>query len=228
MPGPTTCGQFRRRVAAAATARICKTAQRRLVPPPLPGSPNRKVRESASLHRRPSAFPRLTPFAVARRSSTERRRCRDPAANRVLTTRTQAIGPVAGPRSPGWQPGDSGCENHPAVHAASLNVISRFKPTSHGTRDEMQPGVPRLPPGAFCAVRACQAERMTGERATPFPRDRLAQRRGEMCETHPSRIRSTAAVARSSACPSRRPAAPARSRCHRRSGGFPGSRSTPG
>jgi hypothetical protein len=26
------------------------------------------------------------------------------------------------PKSPGWKPGDSGCENHPAVHAASLNV----------------------------------------------------------------------------------------------------------
>jgi len=30
----------------------------------------------------------------------------------------------------------------------------------------MPPGVPRLPPGAFCAVRTCQAESRTGERAT--------------------------------------------------------------
>ena len=33
--------------------------------------------------------------------------------------------------------------------------MSRFKPTSHGTREGMRPGVPRLPPGAFCAVRTC-------------------------------------------------------------------------
>jgi hypothetical protein len=70
------------------------------------------------------------------------------------------------PKSPGWKPGDTGYEHHPAVHAGWPHAIARFKPTSHGTREGMPPGVPRLPPGAFCAVRACQAERMTGERAT--------------------------------------------------------------
>ena len=38
-----------------------------------------------------------------------------------------------------------------------------FKPASHGMRDEIRPGVPRLPPGAFWAVRACHpASRATG------------------------------------------------------------------
>jgi hypothetical protein len=29
------------------------------------------------------------------------------------------------PRSPGWQPGDTGHENHPAIHAARLHAIAR-------------------------------------------------------------------------------------------------------
>jgi len=36
----------------------------------------------------------------------------------VARTREQGIGPVTDPRSPGREPGDSGHDNHPAVHAA--------------------------------------------------------------------------------------------------------------
>jgi len=36
------------------------------------------------------------------------------------------------PRSPGWKPGDTGHENHPAIHAARRHAISRFGPGSHG------------------------------------------------------------------------------------------------
>jgi len=58
------------------------------------------------------------PVDVAGRSATEHRRCTDRAANRVLPTREQGLGPLTGPRSPGREPGDSGHDNHPAVHAA--------------------------------------------------------------------------------------------------------------
>ena len=116
-------------------------------------------------------------FDGAQRSSTARRRCRDPAVNRVLTTREQGIGPVTVPGSPGWKPEDSGHENHPAVHATRRHVISRFSPRSHGTWEDMRPGVPRLPPGASCAVRACEAESKTGERA-PSKGVRQARRAG--------------------------------------------------
>jgi hypothetical protein len=68
------------------------------------------------------------------------------------------------PRSPGRKPGDSGFENQPAVHAARRHVTTRLKPTAHGTREGMPPGVPRLPPGAFWIVRASQSESKTGER----------------------------------------------------------------
>ena len=55
--------------------------------------------------------------------------------------------------SPGWKPGDSGHKHLPAIHAARLHVITRFKLAAHGKREGMRPGVPRLPPGAFCVSR---------------------------------------------------------------------------
>jgi hypothetical protein len=54
-----------------------------------------------------------------------------------------------GPRSPGWQPGDTGHGGHPAFHAARLQALPNFEPASHGPREGVRPGVPRLPPGAF-------------------------------------------------------------------------------
>jgi len=79
--------------------------------------------------------------------------------------RSRALGPVNVPRSPGWKPGDSGHEHHPAIHASRPHVTPRFNPAMHGTRARIRPGVPRLPPGAFCAVRARQSEGQTGKRA---------------------------------------------------------------
>jgi len=58
------------------------------------------------------------------------------------------IGLVARPRGPGWKPGSM-------IHA---------NPRPRAAVRVKHP--PRLPPGAFCAVRACQAESKTGERAT--------------------------------------------------------------
>ena len=62
-------------------------------------------------------------------------------------------GLLVSPRSPGWQPGDTGHEHHPAVHAGRRHAHLRFEPTPHGTREGAPPGVPRLPPGAFCGRR---------------------------------------------------------------------------
>ncbi|MCE2725316.1 MAG: DUF3656 domain-containing protein, partial [Planctomycetaceae bacterium] len=76
--------------------------------------------------------------------------------------------PVSAPlprRSPGREPGDSGNENRPAVHAGRPHAIPGLDPALHGTREGMPPGVPRLPPGAFCAVRTSHAESMMSERA---------------------------------------------------------------
>jgi len=56
---------------------------------------------------------------------------------------------VPNPNSPGWKPGDTGNENHPAVHATRRHTLRRFTPAPHGTREGQPPGVPRLPPGAF-------------------------------------------------------------------------------
>jgi len=67
--------------------------------------------------------------------------------------------------SPGREPGDSGHENRPAVHAGRPHAIPGFDPASHGTREGMpfvaavsDRRIPRLPPGAFCAVRTSHAE----------------------------------------------------------------------
>ena len=57
---------------------------------------------------------------------------------------------VRSPRSPGREPGDTGAENHPAIHAARRQVLCRFKPAQHGNWEGVQPGVPGLPPGDFC------------------------------------------------------------------------------
>jgi hypothetical protein len=86
------------------------------------------------------------------------------AANRQCRPVVQGIVLVSPPRSPGRKPGDSGCENQPAVYAAWRHVTSRLKPTSHGTREGLRPGVPRLPPGASWIVLACQSGSKTGER----------------------------------------------------------------
>jgi len=63
------------------------------------------------------------------------------------------LGLLVSPRSPGWQPGDTGHENHPAIHAGRRHAHLRFEPAPHGTREGAPPGVPRLPPGAFCGRR---------------------------------------------------------------------------
>jgi len=100
----------------------------------------------------------------------------DAASQQPSTTvrdrRCRGIPPVNVPRSPGWKPGDSGHENHPAIHASRPNVTPRFEPAMHGTRARIRPGVPRLPPGASCGVRARQSEGQTGKRA------RTNERRG--------------------------------------------------
>jgi len=72
------------------------------------------------------------------------------ASARLESTRPSGPGTLT--RSPGWKPGDSGPEDHPAIHAARRHAISQFNPASHGTREGRQPGVPRLPPGAFCGT----------------------------------------------------------------------------
>ena len=59
------------------------------------------------------------------------------------------------PRSPGWKPGDTGCENHPAVDAARLRGItaSHLSRMAHGTAcDPESPGFRR---GLFVWV-ACR------------------------------------------------------------------------
>jgi len=62
-------------------------------------------------------------------------------------------GALCDTRSPGWQPGDTGHEHHPAIHAGRRHAHLWFEPTPHGTREGGPPGVPRLPPGAFCGRR---------------------------------------------------------------------------
>ena len=57
--------------------------------------------------------------------------------------------------------------------------MSRFKPTSHGTREGMRPGVPRLPPGAFCAVRA-RSKKPRVETREHDPREPAASCRGSL------------------------------------------------
>jgi len=106
----------------------------------------------------------------------------DAASQQPSTTtrnrRSREIRPVNVPRSPGWKPGDSGHKHHPAIHASRPDVTPRFELAMHGTRARVRPGVPRLPPGAFCAVRARQSEGQTGKRA------RTNERRGSPATGH--------------------------------------------
>ena len=92
------------------------------------------------------------PHSTARDSRSSRNR----AANHVLTTREQRIGPVTDPRSPGWKPGDTGYENHPAVHAGWRRALSRFKPISHGTREGMHTRSPPASAGGFLCERRAE------------------------------------------------------------------------
>ena len=133
----------------------------------LPGSPNRKMREYASLHSKPPICPRLTPFGGARSGLAGRRRCRNPLANvvlQILMNWESFSSPVQ--EAPGGNPGTPGMKTTPPSMPDDDRQFPGFKPTSHGTWEGTRPGVPRLPPGASCAVRACQAESKTGERAT--------------------------------------------------------------
>jgi hypothetical protein len=84
-------------------------------------------------------------------------RWRNPAPIRVCRTVAEGIDPVAFPRSPGWKPGDTGHENHPANHAARLRRIPTVR-----TRSAWCPRRPatRCPPasaGGF--LWECQARR---------------------------------------------------------------------
>ena len=73
---------------------------------------------------------------------------------------------VLNQEAPGGNPGTPGMKTTPPSMPDDDTQFLGFKPTSHGTWEGMRPGVPRLPPGAFCAVRACQTESKTRERAT--------------------------------------------------------------
>ncbi len=89
----------------------------------------------------------------------------------------RGTGPVNVPRSPGWKPGDSGHEHHPAVHASRPHVTPRFEPAMHGTRARVRPGVPRLPPGASCVGYAhanpnANWKTRTSKRTTRLPSNR--------------------------------------------------------
>ena len=68
--------------------------------------------------------------------------------------------------APGGNPGTPGMKTVPSSMPPDAMRFPGSNPIAHGTREGMRPGVPRLPPGASCAVRAWQAESKTGERAT--------------------------------------------------------------
>ena len=68
--------------------------------------------------------------------------------------------------APGGNPGTPGMKTTPPSMPDDDTQFLGLKPTSHGTWEGMRPGVPRLPPGASWAVRACQTESKTRERAT--------------------------------------------------------------
>ena len=102
-----------------------------VTPAPLPGSPNRQMRESAAFHRRPSAFPRLTPCDVARSS--------------VL-----ALGftRVNGTRSPRRKPGDSGWHAFPGAMRSGFEPENCVPSSGMDGGVVFVTGVPGFPPGA--------------------------------------------------------------------------------
>jgi len=65
--------------------------------------------------------------------------------------------------APGGNPGTPGPKATPSSMLNDDAKFSWFKPAAHGTWDGVPPGVPRLPPGAFWARRACQSTRKTGK-----------------------------------------------------------------
>jgi hypothetical protein len=52
-------------------------------------------------------------------------------------------------RSPGREPGDTGCEHQPGCHAHAARGVEIVR---RGNRDPLPRGVPRLPPGAFISA----------------------------------------------------------------------------
>jgi len=79
-----------------------------------------------------------------------------------------------GTRSPGWKPGDTGHENHPAIHATRRRVIPRFEPASQRTT------------GQECIAQQdrhnpCHALGRTAGAAPAFTCARPARRMGRAC-----------------------------------------------
>ena len=59
------------------------------------------------------------------------------------------VGFVTRPRSPGREPGDSGCENHPVIHAARRRVMSWFSSHRMAPGTRCHPESPGSRPGLF-------------------------------------------------------------------------------
>ena len=72
------------------------------------------------------------------------------------------------PRSPGWKPGTPGHDRHPTVNAANAPRHCCATSTCMARGIAMRPGVPRLPPEAFCgSVARVVQEAPGGNPGTP-------------------------------------------------------------
>ena len=56
---------------------------------------------------------------------------------------------------PGGNPGTPGMKTTPPSLPHDGALFCRFEPASHGIREGIPPGVPQLPPGAFCGSGVC-------------------------------------------------------------------------